>query len=47
MQNLFWINAEFILNKCRIYSELKQNLFWINAELIQNLFWINAEFILN
>ena len=36
MQNLFGTNAEFILNKCGIYSELMQNLFWINAELILN-----------
>ena len=36
MQKLFWINAEFILNKCRIYSELIKNLFWINAEFILN-----------
>ena len=36
MQNLFWINAELILNKYRINSQLMQNLFWINAELILN-----------
>ena len=36
MQNLFWINAEFILNYCIIYSELMQILFWINAEFILN-----------
>ena len=34
MRNLFWINEEFIPNKCKIYSELMENFFWINAEFI-------------
>ena len=36
MQNLFWIIAELIQNKCGIYSELMQNFFWINSEFILN-----------
>ena len=42
MQNLFWINAEIILDYCRIYSELMQNLFLINAELLLNECRINS-----